>query len=572
MNVRIPKLRLLLHTVLLASLAQPLQADSLQELGEDAWRWRALTQPSSGDDIPRIARPADWLPDWSPAAVEARYEQLAVFEKSWQGLSGNAVTPESITDYRLIGSLLSRVRWELDHIAAWQRQPLFYIYQAMTPVFEILLPPPPLEASRVAQIRALLQRIPYTLAAAEENLTDRRGPFVDVALAQLKHVPESLTGMHQGLKGYIDASQYAAIEEDIDVALSAFDRFGDFLREERDSLSEEIHVGGDSYQFFLREVALYPYSPEEITIMGRQEWQRTATFEALEANRNRGTPELPIALNVDAVIERLNRYELEVREFLQDQALLTIPEWVGHYRGSAFPEYLDDIAWLGRTFDLTNQHRLDSNATVYLPDPSPELGFFNRSIARDPRPIIVHEGVPGHYLQLALSWKHPNRLRRYYYDSGANEGTGFYAEEMMLQAGYFDDSPKTRELIYTFARFRALRVEVDVKLALGEFSIEQAAQYLQEKMNLDRTTAIDEAIFFAATPGQAISYQIGKLQTLAFLSAARSRAGKDFDLLQFHNYLWRNGNVPIALQQAEYLTLEFNGVNEAGLQSQERKN
>ena len=80
---------------------------------------------------------------------------------------------------------------------------------------------------------------------------------------------------------------------------------------------------------------------------------------------------------------------------------------------------------------------------------------------------MVHEGMPGHYFQMALSWRHADAIRRQYYDSGANEGIGFYTEEMMLQAGLFDDSPRTREIIYNFMRLRALRVEVDVKLALG---------------------------------------------------------------------------------------------------------
>src|ERR1035441_8130581 len=48
---------------------------------------------------------------------------------------------------------------------------------------------------------------------------------------------------------------------------------------------------------------------------------------------------------------------------------------------------------------------------------------------------------------------------------------GFYSEEMMLQTGLFDDSPRTREIIYNFMRLRALRVEVDVKLALGLFTM-----------------------------------------------------------------------------------------------------
>lgn len=275
-------------------------------------------------------------------------------------------------------------------------------------------------------------------------------------------------------------------------------------------------------------------------------------FEELERNRNRALEPLPIRTPIDAVASRLDVEELDVRAFLEAEGLLSVNNGVGHYNAQPFPDYLRPIGWLGRTFDLTNQHRLDENATVYLPDPSPSLGYFNLSITRDPKPIIVHEGVPGHYFQLATSWSHPNPLRRHYYDSGANEGTGFYAEEMMLQAGLFDGTPQSREVIYNFGRLRALRVEVDVKLALGEFTIAQAADYLESMVPMDRQTAEEEAVFFAAAPGQAISYQIGKLQTLEFLAEARVREGDAFDLKAFHDFLWLNGNVPISLLKSEY--------------------
>jgi uncharacterized protein (DUF885 family) len=165
----------------------------------------------------------------------------------------------------------------------------------------------------------------------------------------------------------------------------------------------------------------------------------------------------------------------------------------------------------------------------------------------------VHEGVPGHYFQLTLGWRNPDPIRRHYYDSGANEGIGFYAEEMMLQAGFFDDNPHTRETIYSFMRLRALRVEVDVKLALGEFTLAQAADYLEHAVPMDHTTAMEEAAMFASTPGQAISYQIGKLQVMQMLADARRQQGSDFSLLKFHNFVWTNGNVPLSLQRWEML-------------------
>jgi uncharacterized protein (DUF885 family) len=142
-----------------------------------------------------------------------------------------------------------------------------------------------------------------------------------------------------------------------------------------------------------------------------------------------------------------------------------------------------------------------------------------------------------------------------YYDSSANEGIGFYAEEMMLQFGFFDDSPRLREIMYNFMRLRALRVEVDVKLAVGLFTIDQAADYLEKIVPVDRGTARQEATFFASSPGQAITYQIGKLQIVKFLADARLHQGEKFNLRACHDYLWKNGNVPIALLRLEYLEL-----------------
>ena len=232
---------------------------------------------------------------------------------------------------------------------------------------------------------------------------------------------------------------------------------------------------------------------------------------------------------------------------------MTVPAWLKHYLNRPLPDYLAPLAFMGVTDDLTSETRLDEHAISYIPDPSPDLPYFHLASAQDPRPLIVHEGVPGHYFQLAQSWKNPDPVRRRYIDSGANEGIGFYVEEMLLQAGLFDDSPKTREIIYSFMRLRALRVEIDIRLATGDFTIEQAGAYLARTVPMDLETATQEAVFFAFNPGQAISYQIGALQINRFLSDARLDLKDDFSLRHFHDFLMQNGNVPIALQRWEYL-------------------
>src|SRR5262249_31307887 len=159
--------------------------------------------------------------------------------------------------------------------------------------------------------------------------------------------------------------------------------------------------------------------------MGRQEWERAVAFEAIEALRNRGLPELPVAATRDAQIAEQARAEEAVRRFLTDHQVLTVPADLPRYANAPIPAYLAPLVDLGVPDDLTSPTRRAQDARHYIPPPSPRLGYFALSMARDPRPIIVHEGVPGHYLQLWRSWGHADPIRRHYFDAGANEGLGF---------------------------------------------------------------------------------------------------------------------------------------------------
>jgi hypothetical protein len=341
-------------------------------------------------------------------------------------------------------------------------------------------------------------------------------------------------------------------------AADALEKYQQQLKEKLPKLPHQTALGRDAYVWFLRNVALMPFTPEELLAMGRQEWNRAVAFEAFEKNRNKDVQPLKLATDTNSWIKDAADKELQIRKFLEERGILTVPGWVQHYTLRPTPEYLRALGFTEND-DFTSPSRLKENCIRYVPEPSEKLGYFWRATAMDPRPITVHEGIPGHYFQLCLSWKHEDPIRRHYYDSGANEGIGFYAEEMMLQAGLFDDpaaAGHTREIIYNFMRLRALRVEVDVKLALGEFTLEQAAKYLQEKVPMDEQTARQEAIAFATGPGQAITYQIGKLQILKFLADARMQQADEFNLRAFHDFLWKNGNVPIALQRWEYLGMQ----------------
>jgi uncharacterized protein (DUF885 family) len=525
--------------------------ESLDKLANDFWAWRAKYAPFTGDDVNRIERPGGTR-DWSRASIDKQQKDLAEFEARWKKLDPTQWAVPQQVDYRLTGSALARVRWELEINPRWKHDPNFYIAQTLTAILEALTVPGPYDAARSREILTRIENIPSILQQGAENLDQPPAPFASVAIRALENIRPHLHQMAAALlkSGTLKEEE---LKSATDRAADALERFRERLREMLPSLPNETAPGRDAYVFFLENVALMSYSPEDLLAMGRQEWNRAIAFEAFEKNRNKDVPPLRTADNIVSWIKEAAEKESQIRKFLEDRSILAVPDWVQHYTLRAMPEYLRALQGFGEIDDFTSPSRLNENCIRYVTEPSGKLGYFWEATAEDPRPITVHEGIPGHYFQLCLSWKHEDPIRRHYYDSGANEGIGFYAEEMMLQAGLFDDSPHTREIIYNFMRLRALRVEVDVKLALGKFTLDQAAKYLQEKVPMDSDTARQEAIAFSTGPGQAITYQIGKLQILKFLAEARMQQGDKFNLRTFHDFVWKNGNVPIALQQWEYL-------------------
>jgi hypothetical protein len=512
-----------LCVLLLPMIAAPaLRADVLDDLARDFWAWRAAEMPVSTDDIPRLDRPANWVPDWSPSAVESYRKQVGDFEKRWIAVDASKWPVTRQVDYRLIGSAIARVRWELDLSRGWQRNPNFYLDQTLGAYFNLLLQVPPFAPERGANIVATLGSVPKILEDARKNLTEPVRTFAELSLDALQDVrPRLLTSVSE-LKPLLDKNSQQQIDAAAEAAVRVLEGYREWLSEKLPSMSLQTALGSQGYVYFLKNVAFLPYTPQQLLEIGQNEWARSVAFQTYEEHRNQGVDELKMQ----------------------------------HYTWQAMPAYMKPLEGTGEADDFTSPSRLKENCVRYMDPPSVNLGYFALADAKDPRTGIAHEGVPGHYFQLALSWAHPDPVRRHYYDSGANEGIGFYAEEMLLEAGLFDNSPRSREIIYNMVRLRALRVEVDVKLALGEFTIAQAADYLQKTVPMDSRTAHAEAAFFASSPGQAISYQIGKTQILRFLAEARRQQGDRFNLQAFHDFLWLNGNVPIALQRWEYLGLK----------------
>jgi hypothetical protein len=264
--------------------------ESLDKLANDFWTWRAKHAPFTGDDVNRIERPGGPR-DWSRASIDRRRKDLAEFEARWKKLDPTAWPIPQQVDCRLIGSALARVRWELEINPSWKRDPNFYIAQTLTALVEALTVPGPYDAARSQEILTRIENIPSILQQGSENLDKSPAPFATVAVEALENIRPRLRQMTAALLKSTTLKE-EELNSATDRAADTLERFREKLRQMLPSLPNETALGREAYVFFLKNVALMPYSPEELLAMGKQEWNRAVAFEALEKNRNKDVPSL----------------------------------------------------------------------------------------------------------------------------------------------------------------------------------------------------------------------------------------------------------------------------------------
>ncbi|MDA8354929.1 MAG: DUF885 family protein [Actinomycetota bacterium] len=532
--------------------------EQVQSLGSDFWSWRSAQQPRSRDDIPRLERSVNWLPDWTRAAVARYLERIDAFEHAHRAVDVSGATIPLQVDHALLGSAIARVRFELETVASWRHQPSFYVDQTLGVVFDLLVENRPWDEGRAREVLHALGAVPAGLLIARENLAGEAvEPFAKVTVDELGSIEAQLAALADALVAVFPPGLHRSVVEQASNAGRALASYREWLEGGAGGLREWKPIGEEGLSRFLHDVALVPYSPCELLELARVEHARAVALSAAEATREPPPPR-PLG-DLERLVRRATEEEAATRTFYEERGILSQPSTLRHYLMAPMPAYLTPLSWLGVTDDLTSESRVEEDATRYLPPVTEDLPYFFAANARDPRCLIAHEGV--HYQQLALSWRHPNPIRRRYYDSCSNEGIAFYNEEMMLQAGYFSETSATRGTICSFMRLRALRVEVDVRLATGDMTLDEARDFLVVTVPMDVATATEEAALFASTPGQGLSYQVGKSQIQRLLADAARVQGRDFDLKRFHDSLWQNGNVPIALQRLELLGGGLAGVS-----------
>jgi uncharacterized protein (DUF885 family) len=182
-----------------------------------------------------------------------------------------------------------------------------------------------------------------------------------------------------------------------------------------------------------------------------------------------------------------------------------------------------------------NTHALESRALYTLPA------------------LTLHEAVPGHHLQFALSAEDPKLppYRRHDFTLSAHtEGWALYAEFLGQEMGLYE-TPLERFGRASYEMWRACRLVVDTGVHAFGWSRERAQAYLRGHTSLSEHELVNEVDRYIGWPGQAVSYKMGELRIRALRSRLEAAAGSAFDLRAFHDRLLALGPVPLPALERE---------------------
>jgi uncharacterized protein (DUF885 family) len=233
--------------------------------------------------------------------------------------------------------------------------------------------------------------------------------------------------------------------------------------------------------------------------------------------------------------------------FLKDKQLVTLPPYLGKFEIRQLPEAFKPTS-PGGFMNAPGVYDKDSSGFYFIPTYNPaSKNFYIRAAIEDPRPILGHEGIPGHFLQLSIANHLTDEIRRQHSDSILIEGWALYGEEMLMRTGLYPVNSASQGQVLRLSRYRAARIGVDVNLHTGKWTFEEAVKYFMEAGGLDREAAEGEAAGAAASPTQKITYMTGKWQIMRLLGRYRDKQGANFRIGQFHDELIKNGSLPLSI-------------------------
>jgi hypothetical protein len=512
----------------------------------------AQTSPANHADLLRLF--ADWrefeqpplldgAPDYTAESFASRDAAFAQLQSRLRAIDVTSWPVTEQVDWHLVRAEMNGYDFNHRVLMPWARDPAFYesiwmarsdvpahegpTHHAVTEFWTYTLP---LSTSEEQRLVADLSVIPPLMDQAKRNLTGNARELWIAGIRNLHSQRENLGVIRQRVSAQAGATLLDAIAE----AERATDSLVEWLENEAPKKTGPSGIGKDNYTWYQQNVHLVPLTWEDEVRLLKRELDRAWSSLKLEEHRNRDLPPLRAAATPAEYADKADRAATRLMTFLDDQEIVTVTDYMEpalrEHLGGFVPEERRNFFWIGAHYD--------------------------------PLPLFTHFY---HWFELARMDREPHAspvrqgaLLYNIFDS-RNEGTATGVEEMFMHAGLYDDSPRSRELVWILVAQRAARGLGSLYAHANDMTMEEAGSIHMDWtprgwMKTEKDLLIFEQHLYLRQPGYGSSYITGKYlleRTLADYAKQREEREQSFRLGDFFDRLNAIDSIPISLARWE---------------------
>ena len=483
-------------------------------------------------------------------------------------------------DAELLSHEVESSLWALEHLQEWAWNPLYYVNLSGSGVYGLLARDFAPIRSRLVSVASRLEQLPRFLLQARSSLQPERVPRIhaETAVQQNAGLLSIIENMVIPNMDVLDDAQRTRLEAAIETARDAIADHQTWLEEELlPRANGDFRIGADKYDTKLAFALNSPLSRKEVTARAWREYDavRNEMYEVARTVYSARHPytEYPdqpdeaykqaiirAALEEayaklpprDGLVDLAKQYLQQAIDFVIENNIVTMPEEPVEI--IIMPEFQRGVtlAYLDPPGPLDSEQPA-FYAIAPLPDNWSEeqvesfLREYNMLSMQD---LTIHEGVPGHALQLALSNRYPSTLRAVLWSGPFVEGWAVYAEQMMIEQGYLDHDPLMKLINLKWYLRAITNAIIDSAIHVDGMTEDAAMRLMVEGGFQEEREAAGKWVRAQLTSAQLSTYFVGYQEHLELRAAMEAAWGDEFTLRRYHDQALSYGSPPVRFVRA----------------------
>lgn len=462
--------------------------------------------------------------------------------------------------------------FQLVELKAWESDPLIYTALTGGAIYNLLARDyAPLE-TRFSALADRLEQFPRLMKQIRETLKPEKVSPVqaEAVVKQNRGVLSILEHQVKPQLGNVSPALKTRLEKAMQTANEAVEEHQDWLESELvPKAKADFRLGAELYDKKLFFSLGTPLSREQIRVHVNEMIRKTRDemydiSKTVYKNEYPGTvfPEqvdefyrqaiiraaLEIAYRAmperEKVVETAVKSLQESTDFVRKHDLLTLPP--DPVEVIIMPEFQQGVS----VAYCDSPGALDvGQKTFYAVSPIPKewteeqvRSYLREYNIRSIHELTIHEAMPGHYVQLALSSRFPGKLRSVLASETFIEGWAIYSEKMMCENGYMNDDPLMKLINLKWDLRVMTNAIIDPEIHAGTMTREEAMQLMMETGFQEEREAAMKWTRALLTSTQLSTYFVGSMEVQAIRKEVQHKLGERFDLKKYHDRLLSYGS------------------------------